>query len=87
MAVTIEKFRKQFKAFSEKIEYSDSEIQPSLDLAILEMGTDPERWGGEEKYDMLVLYLAAHHLENYGQDRLVETRVDLVLSLIRELVM
>lgn len=62
MAVTIEKFRTQFKAFAEKIEFDDSEIQPALDLAVLEMGEDPFRWGGEDKYDMLVLYLAAHHL-------------------------
>lgn len=61
MAVTLEGFRTQIPAYAEKIEWPDTDLQPALNLAQLEMGYDSCRWGGEDKYDMLIYYLAAHH--------------------------
>ena len=60
MAITKDTFRLRFPEYAEEAEFCDERIQLFIDDAIIDMGTDENRWCG--KYDRAQAYLAAHLL-------------------------
>lgn len=60
MATDVATFRIRFPEFADSGEYSDARIQLFLDDAILDIGSDENRWCN--KYDLAHAYYGAHLL-------------------------
>lgn len=62
MTITSDDVRTKFPAFEDEIVYADESIDMAIQMAVMELGDDPNYWCGVDKYSSMLLYLAAHHL-------------------------